>query len=81
VQNTSKVEGFVCATENTMESRSAVPNTFHDMGKRNPHQSKIRHPRPEQTPASVSSSVYIIPVKDSEGNMIVSARASTTYGM
>jgi hypothetical protein len=54
----SNVERTVCATENIMESCSAVLNTFHDMEKRNPYQSKILCPRPEPTPALVTSSVY-----------------------
>jgi hypothetical protein len=41
--------------EDTMESRSAISNTFHDMEKRNPYQSKSRRRRSKPTPASVSS--------------------------
>jgi len=52
-----------------------------NMEKQNPYQSKLRRQRPEPTLASVSSPVYIISVKDSEGIMLGSAHASTTYGM
>jgi hypothetical protein len=73
----------VCTAESTTESCSAISHTFHnDMEKQNPYQSKSRRRRPEQTPASFSSPMYnTSSVKDSEGNMHVSAHASTTYGM
>jgi hypothetical protein len=73
----------VCTAESTTESRSAISNTFlNNMEKRNPHQSKSRSRRPKPTPASVSSPVYNASfVKESEGNVLGSAHASTTYGM
>jgi len=48
------------------------------MEKRNPCQSKSRRRRPEPTPASVSSRMYYTSsIKDSEGNRLGSAHAST----
>jgi hypothetical protein len=50
------------------------------MEKRNACKSKRRRLKP--SPASASSPVYnTSTVKDSEGNMLGSAHASTTYGM
>jgi hypothetical protein len=73
----------VCTAESTTESRSAISNTFlNDMEKRNRHQSKSRNLRPKPTPVSVSSPVYnTSSAKDSEGNILRSAHACTTYGM
>jgi hypothetical protein len=46
-------------TENTMESRSAISNIFHnDIEERNLSQFKTRRRRPERTPVSVSSPMY-----------------------
>jgi hypothetical protein len=73
----------VCTAESTTESRSVISHTFHnDMEKQHPHKSKRRRRRHEPTPASFFSGVqYIISVRESEGNMLGSAHASTTYGM
>jgi hypothetical protein len=81
-QYTSKFERTVCTTANTTESRSAFSNMFHnDMDERDSYQCKSRRRRPEPTPATVFSPVYNISVKDSEGNVLGSAHASTAYGM
>jgi len=40
------------------ESHSAISNTFHDIEKQNPYQSKSPGRRPEPTAASVSSPMY-----------------------
>jgi len=58
-QCTPNVEWTVCTTENTMESRNAISNAFHnDMENQNPCLSKSRCLRPKQTPASFYSPVY-----------------------
>jgi len=45
-------ERTVCGTENTMESRSAISNTFHNnVEERNPSNTRRRRPLP--TPASL----------------------------
>jgi hypothetical protein len=56
VQQTLNIQRTVCTTENTTESPSAISNTFHDMEKRNPNQSKSRRRRPEPTLATKRSS-------------------------
>jgi hypothetical protein len=46
-------------TENTMESRSSIKNTFHNVvEKRNPYKSKNRRRRPEPTSASLLCPPY-----------------------
>jgi hypothetical protein len=71
------LRGPVCAMENTTESCSAISNTLHKyMNKRNPYQSKF------DTDVGFFSGVqYTISVKGSEGIMLGSAHASTTYEM
>jgi hypothetical protein len=61
VQYTSNIEMTVCTTENTIESRSSIKNTFHNVvEKRNPYQSKNRRRRPEPTLASLLSPAYSV---------------------
>jgi hypothetical protein len=59
-QNTSNVQRTVCTTENTMESHSAISNTFdNDMEKQNPYKSWSRLRRPQPTLAWFFCPVYI----------------------
>jgi hypothetical protein len=71
----------VCTAESTMECHSAISHTFHnDIEKQNPYQSESQSRCPQQMLASFSSLVYIISVRDSEGNMLGNVHASMTYG-
>jgi hypothetical protein len=78
----SNFERAVYSRENIIQSRSSITNTFQNVvEKQNPYKSRNRRRSTKPTTASVSSPVYIISVKDSEGNMLRSAHASRTYGM
>jgi hypothetical protein len=76
-QNTLNVVRTDFITENTTKSHSAMSNTFQNVVEnRNPYKSKNRGQRPETMPASLLCPAHnVIPIKDSEGRMQVSALA------